>query len=387
MEEKLTETLFTEDEKTMQMRPQHHGALLRGGHADEHWIQEAAAQPSFGRQRGPPGARGPHGAEPPGYWQTGPRGPPETPARRPPLALAPHHHVPEHRDLDGGHLEFAGENPPLHHVLVPHPVDPHQASVWNATQADGRPYQRGQPRPGPGDEGHGREGQALQEEDLRKDLRARDTVRQNREARQRRLDQERYVTVDRKYLDKLEEGIHQWHKLQKQLADEVTSLRRRLDRQHEELKQTLLKRPTTGDGQTDDSNLMQRPPAKVAKLVSSRKERDQKRMQEFCKKKEQERIDRERSTKEAQKVVSAPSEQEGALPQGERSKPVNAVKPVKQRLQLPKTEEERLEDERLLAGAFAEAEELLAAVSSIDSNETLTSECDNFLNATDSDEL
>ena len=110
-------------------------------------------------------------------------------------------------------------------------------------------------------------------------------------------------------------------------------------------------------------------------------------MQEFCKKKEQERIDRERSTKEAQKVVSAPSEQEGALPQGERSKPVNAVKPVKQRLQLPKTEEERLEDERLLAGAFAEAEELLAAVSSIDSNETLTSECDNFLNATDSDEL
>ena len=379
MEEKLTETLFTEDEKTMQMRPQHHGALLRGGHADEHWIQEAAAQPSFGRQRGPPGARGPHGAEPPGYWQTCPRGPPETPIRRPPLALAPHHHVPEHRELDGGHLEFAGENPPLHHVHVPHPVDSHQAPTWNATPADGRPYQRGQPRPGPGDEGHGREGQALQEEDLRKDLRARDTVRQNREARQRRLDQERYVTVDRKYLDKLEEGIHQWHKLQKQLADEVTSLRRRLDRQHEELKQTLLKRSTTRDGQTD----MQCPPTKVAKLVSSRKERDYKRMQEFRKKKEQERLSRECSTKEAQEVVDAPSEQESALPQGECSEP------AKHRLQLPNTtkEEERLQNERLFAGVLKEAEELLATVPSIDSNETLTSECDNFLNATDSDEL
>ena len=368
----------------MQMRPQHHGALLRRGHADEHWIQEAADQSSFGRQRGPPGARGPHGAESPGYWQTGPRGPPETPICRPPLALAPHHHVPEHRELDGGHLEFAGENPPLHHVLVPHPVDPHQAPAWDAAPADGRPYQRGQPRPGPGDEGHGREGQALQEKDLRKDLRARDTVRQNREARQRRLDQERYVTIDRKYLDKLEEGILQWHKLQKQLADEITSLRRRLDRQHEELKQTLLKRSTTRDGQTD----MQCPPTKVAKLVSSRKERDYKRMQEFRKKKEQERLSRECSTKEAQEVVGAPSEQEGALPQGGRGEPVKHRVQLSKTVQLPKTpEEERLKDERLFAGVLAEAEELLATVPSIDSNETLTSECDNLLNATDSDEL
>ena len=361
----------------MQMRPQHHGDLLRGGHADEHWIQEAAAQPSFGRQCGPPGARGPHAADPPRYWQTGPRGPPETPARQPPLALAPHHHVQEHRDHDGGHLEFAGEAPPLHHVLAPHPVAPHQAPVWNAARADSRPYQRGQPRPGPGDGGHGREGQALQEEDLRKDLRARETVRQNREARER-LRRDQYVTVDRKQWEKLEEGIHKWHKLQQQLADEVTSLRRRLDRQHEELKQTLRKRPTTRDGPTDNSHLLQRPPTKVAKLVSSRKERDYKRMQEFRKKKEQERLD-----KEAQEMVNASSEQEGAFLQHGHGET------VEHQLQLPNTteEEERLENERLAAGAIAEAEELLGNVPPINSNETLTSECDNFLHAADSDEL
>ena len=101
-------------------------------------------------------------------------------------------------------------------------------------------------------------------------------------------------------------------------------------------------------------------------------------MQEFRKKKEQERLD-----KEAQEMVNASSEQEGAFLQHGHGET------VEHQLQLPNTteEEERLENERLAAGAIAEAEELLGTVPSINSNETLTSECDNFLHAADSDEL
>ena len=82
-------------------------------------------------------------------------------------------------------------------------------------------------------------------------------------------------------------------------------------------------------------------------------------------------------------MVNASSEQEGAFLQRGHGEP------VEHQLQLPNTtkEEERLQNERLFAGVLAEAEELLATVPSIDSNETLTSECDNLLNATDSDEL